>query len=103
MHVICASLPNKLSILTEGFDNDTALIQASFAGETAVVKLLLSCEADIEHVNKSGNTALTEAIANGHPDIVSLLLKHGAVDRRENMELRKSENREIGTPNNLRC
>ena len=68
LKIVETFLDRLLDVDTKGFDNNTALIQASFAGETAVVKLLLSFGPDIEHVNKSGNTALTEAIANGHPD-----------------------------------
>ena len=84
LKIVETFLDRGLDIDTKGlFDNSTALILASAAGETAVVKLLLSRQANVEYVNKSGKTALTEAAASGYPDIVSLLIKHAGEDEKK--------------------
>lgn len=84
-------------INTKGFDNNTALIQASFAGETAVVKVLLDWRRrpNIDHANTSGNTALMVAATNGYPDIVSLLLKCGADENKKNRKTGKTARQSV--------
>lgn len=58
-------------------------------GSVKVVELLLKAKVNPNMVNKHGNTALMQAAASGHknaPDIIGLLLKHGA-----NVSLRNYE------------
>lgn len=69
------------NVNVDGYKDDdgvTALILASFNGETAIVKLLLQAEADMETRAKFNSTALMYASDNGHIAILQLLLKSGA-------------------------
>ena len=54
-----------------------ALMDASLAGNTACVELLLQHDASID-IEGLGKTALINASSNGHTDCVELLLQHGA-------------------------
>ena len=54
-------------------DGASALTLASGWGNKAVVELLLKASADVAHVIKNGDSALTVAIRNNHLDIVELL------------------------------
>lgn len=57
---------------------ETALFNASRAGNSCAVRLLLKHGADPNAASKSGFTALMAATANGHARIVQILLMHGA-------------------------
>ncbi|MGE0207196.1 MAG: ankyrin repeat domain-containing protein [Candidatus Babeliales bacterium] len=77
-----------------GCDNATVLMEASNAGETKLVKLLIEHGAQVNLVDKYGNTALMRAADTGHLEIVQYLLEHGAeidhVDEYGNSALRKA-------------
>jgi ankyrin repeat protein len=47
-------------------DGDTALIRASWNGNTEIVELLIAAACDINAANIEGNTALIWASLNGH-------------------------------------
>ncbi|KAL4635009.1 KN motif and ankyrin repeat domain-containing protein 4 [Arapaima gigas] len=53
----------------------TALMLAVSHGRTAMVRLLLDCQADVNVQDHDGSTALMCACENGHTDIVRLLLE----------------------------
>lgn len=64
---------------------ETALIKASYEGETQDVKLLLDAGANPNIGNNFGETALMRASVKGHVEIIKLLLDAGAeVNAREN-------------------
>lgn len=49
-------------------------------GRVAMVKLLLSCNADVNAQDREGSTALMCACEHGHTHIVRLLLETGRCD-----------------------
>ncbi|CAD7701400.1 unnamed protein product, partial [Ostreobium quekettii] len=53
-------------------------------GCNAIVELLLSRGAQVDSVDKDGDTPLSGAIFQGHPSTVELLLKGGATMDRQN-------------------
>ena len=60
-------------------DNQTALMLASSIGSLQIAKLLIERGANVNAVETfRGQTALMWAAAENHPDIVDLLLAHGA-------------------------
>ena len=61
-------------------DGFTALALASFFGHLPVVRLLLSCGAEVNAAggNAAGYTALSGAVTAGHADVVCELLQRGA-------------------------
>lgn len=59
-------------------DLDSALSWAATEDSVSVIHLLLDGGADTNVQMKSGGTALTIAVANGHPRSVGILLKAGA-------------------------
>lgn len=71
-------IPTKLIDLQEPETGNTALMYASFFGNTAFVKLLLDNGAKIDTINHNRSTALMVASRKGHRDIVRLLLDKGA-------------------------
>ncbi|XP_053178987.1 KN motif and ankyrin repeat domain-containing protein 4 [Scomber japonicus] len=58
----------------------TALMLAVSHGRVAMVKLLLSCGADVNAQDREGSTALMCASEHGHTNIASLLLETGCCD-----------------------
>ncbi|KAM9762965.1 uncharacterized protein kank4 isoform 1-T6 [Menidia menidia] len=60
----------------------TALMLAVSHGRVAMVKLLLSCGADVNAQDREGSTALMCACEHGHTHIASLLLETGQCDTR---------------------
>jgi serine/threonine-protein phosphatase 6 regulatory ankyrin repeat subunit B len=69
---------------TGGFDNETALMEASCWGDAAVVRALLAAGADVNQADNYGHTALLEASWRGHADVVAALLAAGANVNRAN-------------------
>ncbi len=60
-------------------DGQTALMLASNIGSLKIAELLIAKKANVNVVeNFRGQTALMWAAAGNHPDVVDLLLKHGA-------------------------
>jgi len=57
------------------------LIEAASSCDLARVKALIEAKADVNAVSETGDTALCNAAANRHPDMVRLLKAAGAVDR----------------------
>jgi ankyrin repeat protein len=72
-------------------EGDTALIGASFAGNTDLVALLIKNGADVNAANKDGVSPLFGAACEGRPDVVKLLLEKGA-------NVKARENRNDATP-----
>jgi ankyrin repeat protein len=70
-------------LLAKGADVNTtgAFRHAVVADEKEIVELFLAHGADVNAKDRTGKTALDEAIALGHRDIVELLKKHGASQR----------------------
>lgn len=58
----------------------TALMLAVSHGRVAMVKLLLSCGADVNAQDREGSTALMCASEHGHTNIVRMLLETGCCD-----------------------
>ena len=56
----------------------TALLNAAFSGNLAVVTWLIANGANLSHQDKNGYTALHFAAQEGHTETVALLLKNGA-------------------------
>jgi ankyrin repeat protein len=56
----------------------TAILQASYYGDTEYIKKLLNKGADIDVRGKEGQTPLTMACSNQKADAANLLIKHGA-------------------------
>ncbi len=61
-----------------GHSDRTALMQAYLIGENDIFKLLIQAGADVNIVDKMGNTVLHAAAERGRKDDVAYLLKHGA-------------------------
>ena len=61
------------------FEGDTALHIASRLGHEKIVRFLAQQGANMEVVNKAGFTPLMEAVCAGHLDVVSALVRHGAI------------------------
>ena len=53
------------------------MFKAAQNGEVQVVELLLKYNANINHIDNSGWTALNLACAHGKQDVVEILLKNG--------------------------
>ena len=58
--------------------NNTALIFAARDGFTAIARVLIAAGATVNWIDGEGVTPLILASFKNHPDIVSLLLDHGA-------------------------
>lgn len=58
----------------------TALMLSVSHGRTAMVRLLLSCQADLNIQDKDGSTALMCACEHGHTEIARVLLESGHCD-----------------------
>ncbi|KAL1022796.1 hypothetical protein UPYG_G00032440 [Umbra pygmaea] len=58
----------------------TALMLAVSHGRTAMVRLLLSCQADVNIQDKDGSTSLMCACEHGHTEIARILLESGLCD-----------------------
>ena len=54
------------------------MICAAESGHADAISLLLQKDAEINHQNLIGETALFEAVVNGQVNVVQLLLKEGA-------------------------
>jgi len=59
---------------------EEALVEASKAGHTKIVKLLLEARADVNAVDFDDRSALMWAAKRGHGEIVDMLLNNGAQD-----------------------
>ncbi|MCD8538851.1 MAG: ankyrin repeat domain-containing protein [Leadbetterella sp.] len=59
-------------------DGNTLLILAAAGRDAGLVKTLLSKVNNINAVNEKGQSALTQAVATGSAEVVSLLLENGA-------------------------
>ena len=59
-------------------NGSTALIRASWDGDTEIVAMLLEKGADVNAKDNNGSTALMKASLNGHTKVVSMLLEKGA-------------------------
>ena len=58
----------------------TCLILAAYFGHTETVRYLVGLkEVDVNHTADGGETALHDASRENHPDVVRVLLEHGAV------------------------
>lgn len=57
------------------YDGFTAVILASFYGQTKVVDLLIAKGADVNVMDNDGETALMKAASRDKPDVVKALLK----------------------------
>ncbi|MBQ3143445.1 MAG: ankyrin repeat domain-containing protein [Akkermansia sp.] len=62
----------------EALAGDSVLMAAAESSSTECVKLLLTCNVDVNHVNYDGETALTYAVYQQNQEIVSMLLTAGA-------------------------
>ena len=56
----------------------TILHCAAIAGNTAILEFLVGKGADVNGEDGEGNSPLSLAIENGHPEVVEALLRHGA-------------------------
>uniref|UniRef100_A0A8C7S9S6 Uncharacterized protein n=1 Tax=Oncorhynchus mykiss TaxID=8022 RepID=A0A8C7S9S6_ONCMY len=70
---------NGLSCLIGGA-GQTALMLAVSHGRTAMVRLLLSCQADLNIQDKDGSTALICACEHSHVEIARILLESDHCD-----------------------
>ena len=70
-------LPSPLADVQTG---QTALMLAVSHGRTAMVRVLLSCGADVNVQDRDGSTALMCACEHGHAEITRMLLKHPGCD-----------------------
>jgi 26S proteasome non-ATPase regulatory subunit 10 len=68
------------SLDTNDEDGWTPLLSACSAGQTSIVRLLVSSpgKVDVNHRNNSGASALHYACSKGHLEIVKLLIESGA-------------------------
>ena len=57
----------------------TALMNASFYGDTESVRILLAAGANVNDVNNVGESALFEASISNSPEVISILIEHGAI------------------------
>ena len=67
---------------------DTLLIRAARMGDVDLVKVLLAANANVHIENAAGATALTEAIRDGHAEVVELLRAAGATSKGVPLERR---------------
>jgi len=78
----------EVDVNVRDWDELTALITASSAGYTDIVKFLLKEGADVNESDKDGITALMEGSIMGHTKIVDLLIEAGAeVDFKSSSEV----------------
>ncbi len=70
-------LDKNVAVDIRGYNDNTALIEASFIGNLECMKLLIAKEADLNAKNVKGNTPLISAAKNGHYDAVKLLIDSG--------------------------
>ncbi|XP_054758776.2 ankyrin repeat domain-containing protein 39-like [Lytechinus pictus] len=78
---VCCTHPSPTPSLTQTLDEmdwDRGIWSAALCGDLSRVEKLLSSGCSVNSVDKSGYTALHYACRNGHKDIVSKLLQHGA-------------------------
>ncbi|KAL1521874.1 hypothetical protein AB1Y20_021525 [Prymnesium parvum] len=68
----CGASPNSAD-----YDKRTCLHLAAGEGALHIVSTLIDAKADINPVDRWGNTPLQDAIRNGHEDVMELLLKSG--------------------------
>lgn len=84
IYIIAAGLPfltaNSVSHFFFLQASQTALMLAVSHGRVAMVKLLLSCNADVNAQDREGSTALMCACEHGHTHIARLLLESGRCD-----------------------
>jgi hypothetical protein len=78
----------------------TALFQAAYDGSMEIAKLLLAKGADVNALDEDNNNVLREAIAGERPEMVRLLMKHGANPNQVNKkgESMKAIAAKYGTP-----
>ena len=60
---------------------DRALIDAAYAGNVEAVKQHLAAGTDVNAKDRNGNMPLDAANDGGQPEIMGLLVKHGAIVR----------------------
>lgn len=72
------ALEQGVAVETADHERATALVHASAAGHSAIVRLLLLRGAMVNHKSLGGNTALSFAAYNGHEEVVKELLEAGA-------------------------
>ena len=72
-------LDKNVAVDIRGYNDNTALIEASFIGNLECMKLLIAKEADLNAKNVKGNTPLISAAKNGHYDAVKLLIDSGVL------------------------
>ena len=70
-------LDKNVAVDIRGYNDNTALIEASFIGNLECMKLLIAKGADLNAKNVKGNTPLISAAKNGHYDAVKLLIDSG--------------------------
>uniref|UniRef100_A0A8C9QQG3 KN motif and ankyrin repeat domains 4 n=2 Tax=Scleropages formosus TaxID=113540 RepID=A0A8C9QQG3_SCLFO len=74
----------------------TALMLAVSHGRTAMVRLLLECQADVNVQDKDGSTALMCACEHGHTDIARLLLERDCdINLKDKVRLSNPSYREL--------
>ena len=67
--------------------NVTPLIHAADMGHNICVNLLLKAGADMNRINKDGQTCLMAAAVNGYDKVVAALIKAGAdVNQKDNKQ-----------------
>ena len=73
-------LQNGANVNETGESGWTALMQASYLGDSAIISTLLNNERkpDVDHLDRGKNSALMLAALHKHADVVSLLLMAGA-------------------------
>ena len=70
----------KFDINAKGEENETALIKAARGGNTEVVKLLLTLNANVNITGEYGGTALNCACSQGHIEVVLALLRSPTIN-----------------------
>ncbi len=75
---LIAALPQIENINARVYRDESLLHVAARFGNPRVVTLLLEQHADIESLNVDGESSLIVAVANGHAEVVGLLLQAGA-------------------------
>ncbi|KAA8893327.1 hypothetical protein FN846DRAFT_766279, partial [Sphaerosporella brunnea] len=63
---------------TASKEQATALAYAAKVGNVELARVLLEFGAKVQATDEKGRTVLHRAVASGDPDLVELLLKHGA-------------------------